>query len=353
MAVAVMPHGRFMLRYCPTWMDNLTDSEAAFVFYHEILHLALHHCTSRPLGPDQETADFAHDLAVNELIPVDEGCQPPRDDEGNLVGVFVKELKKLDLYRDIEEKQTAEWYYEYLKKKQEENGGKKGFGEGDPKAIRMDEHDGWKEDEIAAERVRAKIREIDRMDTWGDVSHNVRESVLAAQVKKINWRNYLRMFFGNILWKSREATRKRPNRRTGYTHPGSKRVHVDKALVAIDVSGSVWCTGTMLQEFLGTINGMVDFFPIDFMQFDSEKTDGPRPFDRKRMNFEFVGCGGTNFQPVIDVAEKARYKVLVILTDGEAAAPTRPEGTKVLWVLPKGKHPPVDWGTQIHMEKFV
>lgn len=361
MQVCVLGSGRFLLRYNPSWVSHLTDSEAAFVFYHEILHLALHHCTSRPLGSDQETARLAADLAVNELIPVEEGCQPPRDEKGNIIGAFVSELKKLDGYRDIKERQSAEWYYDYLTRKKKEQGGGSGkgqSGEGDslPGSVRieMDDHSGWKEDEIADEKVRAKIREIDRMDKWGfgSESNHIKEAVLAAQVKKINWRNYIRQFFGNMLWRTKHSTRKRPNRRTGYLQPGSKRLHVDKALVALDTSGSTWCEPDLLAEFLGTVNGMTDFFPIDIMQFDAEKTAGPIPFDRKRINYEFVGSGGTDFQPVIDIAQKRRYKALVILTDGEAAAPTRPPATEVLWVLPKGKHPPVDWGREIHIEKF-
>lgn len=352
MAVTVMSHGRFLLRYNPAWVQELTDEEAAFVFYHEVLHLALHHCTSRPLGKDKQIANYAHDLAVNELIPVEQGCQPPRDKDGSLVGVFVSELKKIPLYSDIEEKQTAEWYYEYLKKKQEENGGKHGFGDGDPSSAQMDDHGGWKEDELADEKVRAKIKEIERMNAWGDMSMHTRESILAAQVKKVNWRNLIRQFTGNILWKTKTTTRKRPNRRTGYTHPGSRRIHVDRVLVAIDTSGSTWCTGTMLPDFLGTINSMVDFFPIDLMQFDAQKTDGPKPYDRRCVNYEFVGCGGTNFQPVMDIAMQGHYKAVIILTDGQAAEPARPPATKVLWVLPKGCRPPVEWGTQIHMERF-
>lgn len=355
--VAVLPSGRFLLQYSPTWVSELSDAEAAFVFYHEILHLALHHCTCRQLGPNRGLARLAADLAVNDLIPVEAGCQPPRDKEGNLVGAFVSELKKREGFEDIESKQSAEWYYEYLSKKKKEGkpGGLDGEDQESNIKIAIDDHSGWNEDEIADEKVRAKILEIDRMDKWGfgNESLCLRETILAAQVKKVNWRNYVRQFIGNILWKTKHSTRKRPNRRTGYIHPGSKRYHVDKVLVGLDASGSTWTTKDMLSEFLGIINDMTDFFPIDVMQFDSEKTEGPKPFDRKRLNYEFVGSGGTDFQPVMDMARKGGYKAVVMLTDGEANPPACPPATEVLWVLPKGHHPPVDWGRQIHLEKFV
>ena len=46
MGVRVLGAG-FELRYNPNFFMSLTDEEAMFVFHHECLHLALHHCTRR------------------------------------------------------------------------------------------------------------------------------------------------------------------------------------------------------------------------------------------------------------------------------------------------------------------
>lgn len=346
--VRVTSEGKFELAYDPVWVNSLTDAEATYVFYHEILHLALHHCTRRPLSRDialQDLANVAHDLAVNELIPViKEICEPPRDKKGNLVGQFVSEYKKIPEYKDIEERQTAEWYFDYLRNKSKDNkggGGKK--GKGNP----FDSHADWQEHEIADERVKAKIKQIDSNDLWGDVTQTQKELILAAQVRRINWRNKIRVWFGNMAWKTKMTTRKRPNRRTGWIHPGSKTNYVDRWLVAADTSGSI--NNELLAQWIGVLNQLAEELPIDTMQFDCEKTEDPKPYDRRQTKFEFKGRGGTDFQPVINIVDKRRYKGVMILTDGEASAPTKPKNTRVLWVLPAGHNPPVEWGDRVHL----
>jgi predicted metal-dependent peptidase len=344
MGVRVLSGGRFELRYNPAFFESLTDEEAVYVFFHEVLHLSLHHCTRRKFS-DHALGNIAHDLAVNELIPIKTGsCEPPRDKAGNLVGVFVNEFRKQKGFEDIENNQSAEWYYDYLKRKAPQQGG---GGEGQDSQT-MDDHNGWKEDELADTQVKARIDHIARNNLWGNVSATFKEAVMAAQIRRVNWRNLIRRFIGNILWKDRETTRKRPNRRTGYKHPGSKRVHVDKALVAVDTSGSI--DSETLSKFLGTVNSMLDFFPIDLVQFDAGITDGPRPFEASRVKLEFSGRGGTVFGPVFELAKERHYKALIVLTDGEAEQPDRPTGIDVLWALPTGKNPPVTWGKVIHLE---
>jgi predicted metal-dependent peptidase len=274
------------------------------------------------------------------------------------------------MFSDIEKKQTAEWYYDYFKAKQKKYGltveikdNKDGTctftvkdGKGNVKEnfkARMDHHENWKEDETADERIRAKVQEIDRRDlwnkAWGSETTGMVETIRAAQKRKINWKNHIRRFFGNIAWRDKEATRKKPNRRTGFVHPGSKRMMVDRHLLGVDTSGSV--DSKLLADFLAVMNQILDYCPIDVMEFDSEKQSGPFPFDRRKTEFGFTGRGGTNFQPVIDMDNERKYRSIIFLTDGEAAAPTPPKTAKVLWVLPEGHEPPVEWGNRVHMTR--
>ena len=188
MGVTVHNGGSFELVYDPEFVLNISDANLTYVLYHEIMHLALHHCTHRKFD-DHRIGNIATDLAVNELIPTVAGsCEPPKD------GCFVSELKKKPEFKDIKEKQTSEWYYDYLKKKQKEQQGKgkgKGTpqdGKGDQSGNSFDDHGGWKEDEIADQKVRAKIDEIAKNNQWGEVGSTEQELILAAQVKRINWR---------------------------------------------------------------------------------------------------------------------------------------------------------------------
>ena len=362
MGVMVTPGGKLQLRYNPVWSNTLTDSELTYVFYHEVLHIALHHCTRRPLTSDpkeKDLANYAHDLAVNELIPENDACQRPRhkkDDEsippqykkGDLMGCFVSELKKEKEYADIEERQTAEWYYDYLKDKQKNKGGE---GKGEGKGGRFDEHGEWAEHDLADEKVSAKVQDVDQQNLWGDMSATQKELILAAQVKRINWRSLIRNWVGNIVWRDRITTRKKPNRRTGMIHPGYKRSYTERGLATGDTSGSVG--PDLLAQYVGVLNQIVETMPFDFAQCDAEVTEIPHPYDRRRDKIEFKGRGGTSFQPIIDMIDERGYKWAIILTDGEASAPTKPKRARILWVVPPNHHPPVDWGEVVTIQRHV
>jgi predicted metal-dependent peptidase len=339
--LVVIGGGNFRLEVNPKFIIRLSDEELTYALYHTIMHLALHHCTHRQL--QQEVGAMAQDLAVNELIPVTSGsCEPP---DGIYKDVLVSDLKKMKEFSDIQEKQSAEWYYDYLKKH-----GQGGEGDGQGMQRGLDDHSGWKQDEVADEKVKAKIEEVARNNSWGDVGGVEKELILAAQRRKVNWRNILRQFYGNQVWHEREGTRKRPNRRTGYIHPGTRNIQLERHLVAVDTSGSI--DSELLSQFLAVLNQMTDYVPIDVMQCDCGVTDTPRPFDRRKHEYSFKGRGGTSFDPIMQVVKDRRYKSVVILTDGQAAECIKPNA-RVAWVLPEGCNPPVEWGLRIHMDKHV
>jgi predicted metal-dependent peptidase len=348
MGVRVLESSRMELVYNPAFTMALTDDELVYVLFHEVLHLVLHHCTSRKFD-NHKLGNIACDLAVNELIPVRAGsCDLPRDKNGKIIGCLVSEMKKKPEFADILEKQTAEWYYDYLLSKQKKEEDKGGAGKNKMPGGLGDNHDGWKEDEIADEKVRAKVEEIDKCDLWGSETQGFKENILAAQTRRINWMALIRRTFGNILWKDRESTRKRPNRRTGYTHPGYKKTYVERGLASIDTSGSM--PSNLLGKFLTVMNGISDTMPIDLMQFDCSVTEEPKPFRQHKQVFDFRGRGGTDFEPVIQAAIKGHYRILLIMTDGEAAPCTRPPSyMHVIWVMPVGHKPPVDWGDRVYL----
>ena len=350
MGVRVIDGAHFELRWNPVFFWSMSDEEASYVLYHEVMHLVLHHCTTRKFDLHSIGND-AQDAAINEIVPKEKGRIEFPTLKGKPCGISVAELKKQKEFKDLKERDTSEYYYEQFKKnaktikigrigKGDKNDGKQ--------PTSLDDHGGWKEDEVADERVRAAVLEIDRNDLWGTVSETMKETIRAAQVRRVNWKNCIRQFAGNHIWPTRESTRKRPNRRTGWMFSGSKRLHVDKLLVAVDTSGS---TREMLDTFLGTINTMVDHFPIDIMQCDAVKVAGPVPFEQRKSVLEFKGLGGTCFQPIIDEITKGHYKAAVILTDGEGPVPTRPK-SNVLWVLPEGHKPPVDWGQRVTITRY-
>ncbi len=66
------------------------------------------------------------------------------------------------------------------------------------------------------------------------------------------------------------------------------------------------------------------------------------------------GGGGSDFRPAFDLiaGSKPRTGVVVAATDGDITVPAEePPGTKVIWLLVNGNHPPAAWGTAIVVER--
>ena len=163
----------------------------------------------------------------------------------------------------------------------------------------------------------------------------------------------MRNWIGSQVTRERIPTRKKPHRRFGYLAPGYKRDYKDKWLAAIDTSGSTWCSD-LLGDFLAILNQIVDDdIPLDFMQFDADITVQPHVYDRRSDHVEMSGKGGTNFQPVIDLVNRSNYKGVIILTDGQASPCSKPNRAQVLWALPYGHKPPVEWGDRVFLTKLV
>lgn len=354
------------LFYSPTFLAKLTDSEARWVLCHEVLHLVFHHCTIRASIDKRkhEIDNIAADLAINQLIPNTGHVRCPRPEV--IRPYFPKSL-------GFPEKLSKEQYFQLLlekdneDKKNQQNKGDSGDGDpqggggGNDKDDRpfkeqgdlVDSHEGWsdEEKEIIEQMIRSKVEQLSKSErAWGKVTGGLKEMIEAAQKSQIAWWRLLREYLGLLVSTHKESTMKRPNRRFGYPYPGTKRKHVDKILAAVDSSGSI--SEESLRRFLVEMNAIFETHPVDLVVFDDGITLGPIPFTKRRKTFEFTGRGGTNFKPVMEFASKGKYKSLVVLTDGCAAACEYPKGVKdVIWCLVDDGKPPVEWGRQVHIKE--
>lgn len=378
-----MEDSRIKLIYNPKFVDQCTDAEVRYVLKHETLHVAMHHITTR-ISEDPKEQDLwniAADLAINCLIPENGTCQAPvRKDPKTGEKIFGPQLPK---DYGFPEKLSMEQYVQLLREKFGKNkqqgqgqGGKdqgqnqgQGQGQPDPNAPPQngqgqgqgeddnpfsggfDDHTGWRESEIGDEQIRQKIEQMaSNSQCWGTMSSDTKEMILAAQQSKVPWTKVLRHYIGHIMTANYQPTFKRPNKRYGYPFCGKKRMHTDRKLIGIDTSGSV--SAGALAQFLTEINKLAEIQPVDLALFDADITQQPKPFDKKRVSYEFTGRGGTCFDPICKLAEKKRYQSLIILTDGFAPAPERPQYVKdVIWVLTPDGKAPVDWGTQVTIDE--
>ena len=192
----------------------------------------------------------------------------------------------------------------------------------------------WEEDYAKVCEIDSQIEIINNLKTWGTLSGNLVNTIIANTKARIDYRKVLSGFRASVLSSKRHLTRMRPNRRTGFDNMGSIRRFSTHLLVAVDVSGSV--NDESLRHFFSIINQTFKYGieELDVMQFDSE-VKRVEPMRKKKVSFKIQGRGGTDFQVVVDyVSEHREYDGLIFFTDGYAPVPRIPKGLKckIVWV---------------------
>lgn len=178
------------------------------------------------------------------------------------------------------------------------------------------------------------------------IPNNIKEMLNETlKAPRINWEKILRQFIGRKMSFDKAATRKRPNRRLGLKSPGKTHKMGPRTLFAVDCSGSV--RDEEYLKIMAEIVGAAKHYPdkVDTIFFDTELSELSKLGAVKkipRRPFQ----GGTDFQPVIDFAIEYKPDLLIILTDGAAPTPTKPN-CPVLWVIIGGSDNPKLYGQRI------
>lgn len=313
MAVGTTRRVDLALYYNPDFVKKMTYTQLRAVLKHEALHVLLHHISrNQYFNYNMKGYNYAADMAINcHIEGLPEGALYPKNFQ-------------------LPDNESSEWYYEKLKKEEEENG--EGALEG--KGELVDDHEMWGEcdDDIIKEKVRniaeQAIKEQEKKG-WGDISGNLAQQIIAANKPVVNWKREVRYFINQIIMMGRKSTRMRPNRRFGYKDPGSKRDYTSKILVAIDTSGSV--SDQELEYFLQELNGMISHVKVDLLQFDHEIKSDPKPFEKKVKRLGIVGRGGTNVDPVLRMADEKHYDGLIVMTDGGFGIGVPKPKCRVMW----------------------
>ena len=208
-----------------------------------------------------------------------------------------------------------------------------GSGEGDNNQ-QFDSHDEWGEGgeaadaarEIAAERIKEAMEkaadDCNKNNSWGSVSHSVREDIMQRLKTKVDWKKVLRYFIGRAQRSDRTNTIRKINKRFPYIHAGRKTNYSAHIAIAIDQSGSV--SNEMLNEFFNELNKLAALatftvIPFDDRVFESKIYKWKKGEKRK---WERVLSGGTSFQAVTDYINKnPAYDAVLLLTDMYAEKP--------------------------------
>lgn len=316
--------GQGRLEYNPSLLESKSFYEAEQLMRIEMIRVFLKHPYERQpegvsktallLGSDVTIADNYNKSISKEKLPL----LTPEDFK-------------------LEGDESFEWYSRKIEEQLEGEPDPNGEGNGDStenaklKQEAAEKAELWQEDNMKSQEINDLIKSL---SNWGSIPGNIVEMIEASTKARIDYRQIVQGFRGNILSSKKKLTRMKPNRRTGFDQMGSAPEFTTKLLVAVDVSGSI--TDSTLSNFYSVINKMFKYGidEIDCVQFDFQM--GPVKNIRKASRqIEITGRGGTSFQPIFDyLQEHNNYDGLVILTDGAAPHPKIDDSirTEVLWI---------------------
>lgn len=316
---------QFEMLYNEKFFQELTDLEKADVLKHEFDHLIYDHVTGRlPAEGMTKLWNIATDLAINSHLPniPKMACVP-----GSGPFAFLPSGK------------TAEFYFEELKKKQQEKeknpqGGESAEGEGEP-SDSFDDHSGWAEQdgsndntvrEIAKERLKEAIKkaaeECTKANSWGSISGDQRKRIMESLQTSVDWKKMLRYFVKTSQRCDKSSTVRRINKRFPRIHAGKKVNRIAKIAISIDQSGSV--SDSMLALFFSELSNLASIATFTVIPFDT-RVDDKLVYEwkkGKKKEWIRVMCGGTDFNaPTRYVNDAKEFDGHIVLTDMCAPKP--------------------------------
>jgi len=214
----------------------------------------------------------------------------------------------------------------------------------------------WGENCLLDADIKSLVNENkDRRRQWGNIGGKMIDQILSAHTPKISWKEIVRRFNKSVISMRRYCSRMKLNRRYGLAQPGQRREYDTNIIFAIDSSGSM--SNNDIAEGLAVINSVCGHAKITYILFDTKITSIEKNVKKAKNSFKITGRGGTDFQDIVDYADKASVDGLVIFTDGCASCPTQPIKAKVLWLLhskDRGLTPPYGctWGNIAYLERY-
>lgn len=380
-----------VMEYNPEFFKSLKSNQIKGILIHEFSHILFGHIFSGRKYEPHILWNWSTDLAINSLIEamfkssdyLPEGVLIPGKRPKNLKKTSTQNGKKNvvqqdeqslgDIIAKFPKLLSSEEYYYMLKKhvkivtisvgggggqgdqKQSGNGDDEcqGDGNGGDESgngggkDQNDQHEGWgdhspEQKEMIEEKVKDVIRQAakaaDKSSTgWGSIPAEIVSAIREYISNKIDWRTVLRQFTGTLIRGEKTNSIKKINRKYPYIHPGFKRNHRPKLLIAIDESGSVG--NDTLELFFGELVSLMKRVDIDIVCFDTVCGKVEQYRKGQKPNVRRLKCGGTSFDAVTELVNdkknRGRWDGVLIMTDGECCQPN-PTRIKRAWALQPG-----------------
>jgi predicted metal-dependent peptidase len=314
--------------YNSRFIKMLRPKEIEFLFGHEVLHCVYDHFGRRG-DRDHQLFNIANDYCVNadlikhrvgEKITTVPCLHDPKYD-----GMSSEEIYDL-LYEKAEKIDIGKLLNQMIDEHLDGEGDEEQDGDGDG-----NEKEGKGRPKLSAEerqQIKDEIKEAmlaaaATVDGAGNLPAGVKRLIQELTEPQMNWRELLRMQLESTI--KSDYTWMRASRKGWHMDavmPGMKVDPMIDIAVALDASGSI--SETMLKDFLGEIQGIMDSFPaykIHVFTFDTEAYN-PAQYDSDNLDdicdYEVKGGGGTDFDAIYNYlkAEEIEPKRLVVFTDG-------------------------------------
>jgi predicted metal-dependent peptidase len=308
--------------YNSRFIKMLKPKEIEFLFGHEVLHCVYDHFGRRG-DRDPQIWNIANDFCVNgDLVKHNVGekittvpCLYDRKYDG-----FSSEEVYDDLMKNVQKINLGDLIDKMLDEHLDGEGdgdGEEGEGKGRPKLSDAEKQ------QIRDEIKEAMLAAAATVDGAGNLPAGVKRLIQELTEPKMNWRELLRMQLESTI--KSDYTWMRASRRGWHMDavmPGMKQDPMIDIAVALDASGSI--SESMLKDFLGEIQGIMDSFPaykIHVITFDTEAYN-PAQYDSDNLDdicdYEVKGGGGTDFDCIFTYLKENEIepKRLVVFTDG-------------------------------------
>jgi predicted metal-dependent peptidase len=312
--------------YNSRFIDMLRPKEIEFLFGHEVLHCVYDHMGRRG-DRDPQLWNIADDYCVNaDLVKHRVGekiTTVPCLHDSKYDGMCAEEVYD-DLYKNADKICLDQLIDQLLDDHLDGHGGSEGDGEaidgggkGRPKLSQAER------DAIRDEIKEAVLSAAAATDNASNIPAGVRRMIQDLTEPKMNWRELLRMQLESTI--KSDFTWMRTSRKgwdMDAVMPGMKLDPMIDIAISIDASGSI--SHTMLKDFLGEVQGIMDSFPayrIHIVTFDTE-TYNPQQYNSDNLDticdYEISGGGGTDFDCVFEYFKQAEIepKRHIMFTDG-------------------------------------
>ena len=312
--------------YNSRFIKMLRPKEIEFLFGHEVLHCVYDHFGRRG-ERDHQLFNIANDYCVNaDLIKHKVGekiTSVPCLHEPKYDGMSSEEIYDI-LYKKAEKIDIGKLLDQMLDEHLDGEGDPDGEGnDGDKKSKGRPKLTPEERQQIKDEIKEAMLAAAATVDGAGNLPAGVKRLIQELTEPQMNWRELLRMQLESTI--KSDYTWMRASRKGWHMDavmPGMKVDPMIDIAVALDASGSI--SETMLKDFLGEIQGIMDSFPaykIHVITFDTEAYN-PAQYDSDNLedicDYEVKGGGGTDFDCIFKYLKdnEIEPKRLVVFTDG-------------------------------------